>query len=219
MRLTSYKPQKLARKSLTGNLRDAKLVVIATEDTYAGKQYFESKLFQSNRIKIEVIPTPNAEDKKEKTKSSPRAVEDRLRNFIDKYELLEDDILCIMIDRDHWGNKMLSEISQKTFRKKRRNIIFAVSNPCFELWLFLHVSEWDSNITTITSKEMERKLREKLGSYNKKNINVDCFQGHILEACSRAERMDKQPQDRWPQSIGTHISRLINILKDFCSLE
>ena len=123
MRLTSYKPQRLARKSMTGKLRDAKLVVIATEDTYAGKQYFESKLFQSNRIKIEVIPTPNAEDEKDKTKSSPRAVENRLRNYIDKYELLEDDILCIMIDRDHWEDRTLSEISQKTFRKK--NIVIS----------------------------------------------------------------------------------------------
>ncbi len=219
MGMTSYKPQKLARKSLRGKLRDAKLVVIATEDTYAGKQYFESKLFQSNRIKIEVLPTPNMEDEKGKTKSSPRAVENRLREYIDKYGLLEDDILCIMIDRDHWEDRMLAEISQKTFRKKKKNIILAVSNPCFELWLFLHVSEWDSGIITITSKEMEKKLRQKLGSYNKKNINVDCFQGHVLEACSRAERMDKQPQDRWPQTIGTHVYRLINILKDLCPLE
>ncbi len=81
MSITSYRPKSLSRKQEKDKLRDARLVVIAAEDTYAAKQYFDSDLFQSNRIKIEVLETPNTDGQgTEKTKSSPEAVEHRLRS-------------------------------------------------------------------------------------------------------------------------------------------
>jgi hypothetical protein len=52
---------------------------------------------------------------------------------------------------------MLSEVSQKTFRPKRKNILFAVSNPCFELWLYLHVAECPLD-KDITSNMMEKNV-------------------------------------------------------------
>ena len=219
MSITSYRPKSLSRKQEKDKLRDARLVVIAAEDTYAAKQYFDSDLFQSNRIKIEVLETPNTDDQgTEITKSSPDAVEHRLRNYIEKYDLNDDDILCIMVDRDRWPEKMLSDISRKTFRRKRKNILLAVSNPCFELWLFLHVSEWNSAIKTISSQKMTCMLREKLGSYNKTNLNIDDYRGHVLVACEKARKMDVNPENRWPQTIGTHVYRLIDEIRDFCAL-
>ena len=219
MSITSYKTRPLSRKT-EKKLRDARLVVIAAEDTYAAKQYFDSDLFQSNRIKIEVLETPNSDDSKsDKTHSSPEAVEQRLRNYVEKYDLRNDDILCIMVDRDRWPEKMLSEISQKTFRKKRKNILLAVSKPCFELWLFLHVSKWDSSIQTISSKKMESMLRSILGTYNKANLDIEKFRGLVLVACERAREMDKNPTDRWPRTIGTHVYRLIDEIRNFCSFE
>ena len=63
MGITSYRANPLSRKIDKEKLRDARLVVIAAEDTYAAKQYFDSDLFQSNRIKIEVLETPNTDDR------------------------------------------------------------------------------------------------------------------------------------------------------------
>lgn len=218
MSITSYRPRSLSRKP-EKKLRDARLVVIAAEDTYAAKQYFDSDLFQSNRIKIEVLETPNTGAKTSRTHSSPEAVEKRLRDYVEKYDLHDDDILCIMVDRDRWKDKMLSEISQKTFRRKRKNILLAVSKPCFELWLFLHVSEWDASIHSVSSQKMERMLRSELGVYNKTNLDTEKFRGRVLVACERARKMDEKPADRWPQKIGTHVYRLIDEIRDFCPFD
>lgn len=217
MGITSHKSRPLLRVPVK-KLRDARLVVIAAEDTYATKQYFDSDIFQSSRIKIEVLETPTDELSADKNRSSPEAVEQRLKNYIEKYDLQKDDILCIMIDRDRWPERMLAEVSQKTFRKKRKNILLAVSNPCFELWLYLHVAEWPPSIQTISAQKMERMLRTLLGSYNKTNIDIEKFRGRVLVACERARKMDIKPTDRWPQQIGSHVYRLIDEIRNFCSL-
>jgi hypothetical protein len=113
---------------------------------------------------------------------------------------------------------MLSEVSQKTFRQKRKNILFAVSNPCFELWLYLHVAECPLD-KDITSNMMEKMLRNKLGSYNKTNLDIEKFQGLVKVACERARKLDTKPTDRWPQTIGTHVYRLIDEISNFCEID
>lgn len=215
MNLTSHRTLSLTPRVRGQRLRDARLVVIAAEDTYAAKQYFESDLFQSNRIKIEVLATPNTNDAEgEITNSSPLAVANRLHAYIEKYDLNDDDILCIMVDKDRWPDRMLSEVARKTFRRKRRNILLAVSNPCFELWLYLHVSDWDTSISRISSQEMTSKLRDALGgSYNKTNLNMNDYDGRIIVASDRARQLDTSPGDRWAQSIGTRVYRLIEELQ------
>lgn len=214
MNLTSHKALSLTRPPVEKKLRDARLVVIAAEDTYAAKQYFESELFQSNRIKIEVLATPNTNDTEgEATHSSPLAVANRLHAYIEKYDLNDDDILCIMVDKDRWPDRMLSDVARKTFRRKRRNILLAVSNPCFELWLYLHVSDWDTSVSRISSQEMTSKLRLALGgSYSKTNLNMSNYHGRIFAASTRARNLDIAPEDRWPQTIGTRVYRLIDDL-------
>ena len=219
MGITSRKVRSLKRTPEVPRVRDARLVVIAAEDTYAAKQYFESDLFHSSRIQIEVLETPNSDEaENKKTASSPGEVETRLRGYIAKYDLNDEDILCIMVDRDRWPDSTLADISQKTFRKKRKNILMAVSNPCFEVWLFLHVSDWNKSISHITSKKMTLLLRQTLGEYNKNSLNIEKYRGRILLACDRAKNMDSSSTDRWPQTIGTYVYRLIEELKAFCDL-
>ena len=53
MSLRRKKPRPLEREEKP--FRDARLFVIATEDTHAPKQYF--RLFRSQRIKVRVLPT------------------------------------------------------------------------------------------------------------------------------------------------------------------
>lgn len=219
MGITSRKARPLKRRPEVPKVRDARLVVIATEDTYAAKQYFESELFHSSRIQIEVLETPNTNGAGNKTNaSSPSEVENRLRRYVTKYDLDNEDILCIMVDRDRWPDSTLAAISQKTFRRKRKNILLAVSNPCFEIWLFLHASEWNMSISHISSKEMTSLLRRTLGEYNKNSLNIEKYRGKILLAYDRAKSMDTSSTDRWPQTIGTYVYRLIEELKFFCDL-
>jgi hypothetical protein len=112
------------------NTRDAKLFIIATEGAKTEKRYFE--FFQDSRIKIEVLPTGSAND------SAPQHVIERLNEYSEQYDLGEEDSLWLVLDVDRWGPKNLSIVCRQATQKKYR---LAISNPCFEVWLCLHLSE------------------------------------------------------------------------------
>ena len=74
MSKTSRKKDPLEQKKA---FRDARLIVIATEDRYAAPQYFESPLFEDyQRVKIEILPT------EDDGRGSPQHVMDRAKSFI-----------------------------------------------------------------------------------------------------------------------------------------
>ena len=91
-------------------------------------------------------------------------------------------------------------------------IRLALSNPCFELWLFLHNGDMPSDIKN--SRAMEKKLRNQLGSYNKNNLDIEKFKGKITQASKRAKESDKNPGFRWPGGTGTHVYKLIEAIND-----
>ena len=73
--------------------RDASLVVIASEDRFAVKQYFE--LFHSTRIQFHVLETDHGE-------SSPEHVIARLEQYLVEYSVGEGDQFWLVCDTDHW---------------------------------------------------------------------------------------------------------------------
>jgi len=77
-----------------GRRRDARLFVVATEDTYAPKQYFG--FFQNPRLHVQVLETAIG------TAQDPRAVVNRLISFAEQYQIAGDDQLWVLLDTDHW---------------------------------------------------------------------------------------------------------------------
>ncbi len=62
------------------HVRDASLVVIASEDRYAVQQYFD--FFESTRLQFRVLGTPDG-------KSAPEYVLERINEYIEYYEFGE----------------------------------------------------------------------------------------------------------------------------------
>ena len=89
----------------------------------------------------------------------------------------------------------------------------AHSNPCFEVWLLLHFEELDTSSKFQGSKDLENRLKELLGTYNKTRLDLARFnkENAAIAAC-RAEKRDNSSTDRWPQQTGTHIYRLVKKL-------
>ena len=57
------------------------------------------------------------------------------------------------------------------------------------------------------------RLREKLGEYSKRTIDAQHFpMSAIREAVARAETADTSPDNRWPQSTGTHVYKVVKKL-------
>lgn len=208
-----FKPRR--RKS---NLRDAKLIVIATEGMQTEKRYFEELIspnyYRNPRVHVEVLQrtTPSA--------SSPDHVLQLLDEFKREYQLRPEDELWMVVDYDRWGDAKLSSIATQCSQKKYN---LAVSTPCFELWLLLHLRPLDAysedeldeirrNIKVNNRTKLEREILGILGGYNKSNFDPDLFLPHVEYAIERAANLDSHPDHRWPNDVGSRVYRLAQLL-------
>ena len=185
----------------TDHVRDATLCVVATEGTHTEKQYLEG-LFGSLHLKLEVLSTG------ETGRSAPNHVLARLVDFNRKYDLGPDDERWLMVDVDHNQPQVLSSLCQEA---KQRGFGLAVSNPCFEMWLWLHFADPDPADTTC--QQLESHLRSTLGSYNKSNLDVSHYTPErIADAIGRAKSLPHNPAQPWPDFPGTHVYQLVEHL-------
>lgn len=198
--------------------RDAKLLVIACEGE-TEIIYFEAlrNYITLRNLSIHVLPKQNRD-------SNPKAVFDQLDEFAKSLAPEPQDELWIVIDRDKWTDQMLSEVAQ--YCSQKENMKLAVSNPCFELWLLLHFEEieslTDSEIQQLKENkrnskrgdpELVKRMRKNMKSFSKKNFNTGILMDKISKANERAKKLDKNPQARWPEEIGTHVYKIIESIR------
>jgi hypothetical protein len=177
MSLIARKPRPLSRD--TGRFRDDRLFIVACDDTFAPKQYFD--FFRIPRIQIHVVETPDGS-------SAAGHVLDRLLAV----EHDEDDERWLLLDVDHYATgHHLQSLTTAIAEARRQGVNIAFSKPCFELWLLLHHSD-ESAVTELASADdVERRLRSVLGQYNKTQLRSKDFPIDLVsEACVRAERLD-----------------------------
>lgn len=121
-------------------LRDYRLFAIACEGAKREPAYFKTLGHLSSRIKVDVIDASESIDDAgslvQENKSSPRWVLDRAVKYIEKEGLLPEDELWFVMDVDRWETAQLREIAD--FCKTYPNWHIAISNPCFEVWLYCH---------------------------------------------------------------------------------
>lgn len=205
MALTSRKKRPLGRQELQE--RDDRIFLVASEDRYAVKQYFDGLKFR--RVKVVTLPT-------EDNNSSPQHVVDRLKAAVKKYDLGGEDQLWYALDTDHWvePNHMASWVDALK-RASQFEARSAISNPCFEIWLLLHLAE---DLTCLPDKPnakcVEEKLRQTLPKgYSKTNVPMEHFPREKAElATVRAGKTDPNPAEPWPKTAGTHFYRLMRAI-------
>ncbi|MDH3349393.1 MAG: RloB family protein [Desulfobulbaceae bacterium] len=199
MALTSRKKRPIDRQSKPVPHRDARLFIIATEGSKTEKQYFS--MFGNKRCQVRVITN-------EDNKSAPAYILKQLKKFKNDYQLKGDDELWLMVDVDRWGNKHLASVASQAEHSKFK---LAVSNPCFEVWLYLHYDNLKEQV--ITAGDMKKKLQIILDGYNSSKLDTSKFVEHIDEAIIRAKKLDVNQDERWPSSIGTHVYKIVEKVK------
>jgi hypothetical protein len=201
--LTSRRPRPLDRT--IPHLRETRLIVIATEGASTEKEDFTifRNTRRNSRVQVLVLPTIEGH-------SSPKHVFTRLAKMKREHDLRAVDQLWVMIDVDRWPTKMLAEVARAA---KQKGFPMAVSNPCFELWLYLHHSDVEAR-RRYTSREMKDELARISGGYDPSNLQIERFESNVDDAVRRATALDVRPRQRWPHSTGTHVYRAVNeILK------
>lgn len=194
-----------------------KLFLLAYEGNETEPTYFEAlkKNYRFNKDRIEIVSLRR--DAKD-TKSAPKYVFDNLEKIKDEYDLGNNDELWMIIDRDRNG-KNIEKYSTKC--KSNSNFYFALSNPCFEFWLLLHLKD----ITEFTADELSlifenRKVGRKKtylkkllsnilpDGYNEANLQPERFLNNIEVAIFRAKNMNIDGED-YPKTLGTDVYKLI----------
>jgi hypothetical protein len=192
--------------------RDAKLIIIAAEGTNTEKKYFDdlTEAYIASNVHVKVL------DRIEEG-SDPKTVLKALDVFRKQYSLrLGYDELWLVIDVDRWHKKHLSDVGSLCSQK---NYGYAVSNPCFELWILLHLKplneypekdlqEFKENKRPNSKHpktRLELELIKLLGSYNKGNPDTSKFLKNVEVAIERAKALDKHPEHRWTNDLGTRV--------------
>jgi hypothetical protein len=73
---------------------------------------------------------------------------------------------------------------------KKHKISLAVSNPCFEVWLILHLKE----IGAWLDNDQAEKLRHQLDNSINKSLDPATYMPHVAKATSRAVKLDERHQ-------------------------
>lgn len=204
----------------SNSLDKEKIIVLAFEGNDTEEIYFEefksSELFDDSLIFLHLLKRPKSD-----TNSAPNHVFKKLkREAKDEYNFKDTDELWMIIDTDRWKNipDIISEC------KKQSNMFVAVSNPCFEFWLLLHIKdikEYSENELDLILKNakvnsrknyVETKITEILGSYNKSNPKPELFIPNIDFAIEQARQLDEN-KDEYPSKLGSHVYKVIEKLK------
>ena len=194
-----------------------KLIILAFEGNITEVQYFEALKddvkFNNDLIHLHLLKRPEGD-----TNSAPNHVFNKLKKEIkDEFKLDNFDELRMIIDRDDW--KSIPEIIELC--KKESNFFVALSNPCFEIWLLLHIADlkdftpeeqkeiFENKKISNSKNHIHMVLGNKLGEeFNKKNPRPDRFTPTINLAIERAESLDDKLED-YPTNLGTHVYKVV----------
>lgn len=200
-----------------------KLYVLSYEGTVSEKKYFEdfrhSELFNNNGL-IELISLKRPKDKG----SDPFSVKKLLQVAKNEFGFKLSDEFWLIVDRDDWETiHKLSFDDLLVECKKEENFYLSMSNPCFEIWLILHLK----NISEYTEEE-QRLIFENAKISNAKN-HIDVVLGDLQGrgynkrpdskiyipltsiAIERAKALDHLAED-YPKNLGSHLYKLIEKL-------
>jgi len=192
-----------------GKLADANLVVIASEDRYAVKQYFS--LFHSPKIEFKVLETENGA-------SSPADVLVRLDKYLNEFQIGDGDQFWLVTDIDHWATPgHIANLTSVIQQCKSKGIGVATSHPCFDYWLLLHFENPpEKNVDSCN--EVGSLIRASVGEYNKTKVHkLPISTEAVVAASERAKNQD--PQGPVLQNNGTLVYQIIADLLDRSLLE
>lgn len=192
--------------------RDARLIVIASEGKDTERIYFKAlaKEYVNPRVHVHILER----NEEEHNNSSPEHVLKQLKDYKCHYDLEADDELWLVVDRDRWTEAMLSRVATECARNDYMHV--ALSNPCIELWLLLHLVDvallseeerqaWRENRRRTKNADpyLKVRLRQEMGAYHESAYDANMLISHVEDAIMRARALDKNSSDRWPQDLGT----------------
>ncbi len=224
-------PRELHSYSRGSNIIQPNYVYVIATEGDTEQLYFSGVKNDSFCNNIEIALVPNEENGVKVTESSPRQTFKFLQlydkeNRISKSKNKE---LWLLTDQDRWRNQ-IDEVYNKC---QSEGYNFALSNPCFELWLLLH----HRNIESFTPEEQVKIFRNKkvnnewkettnakrhyieklliniCGSYYMSRLKCDNYIQFIQNAIDNSLGMLNK-EEAFPTTLGTQVGILLGRIID-----
>ena len=209
---------KRAIESESQNAKEVYLISIASEGK-TEEQYFDGihDLDSSEIIKVERLEKSDKTD----TKSHPNHVIDLLDERKEYWTEhgIEASELWMVVDRDR-QNVSKEQLISIIDKCKLEGYNLALSNPTFEFWLLLHITDLqkysvddllNNEKVNKTRRFIDKELSIILNGYNKKNLKFERFEDGIKDAISRAKEMQTNNRNLIDE-LGTSVCLLVEKL-------
>lgn len=218
-----------------------KILFISCEGLITEEVYFEilsENIFLEIKNNIRMISVREEYNKIEKNlrtqedidnqnKSTPRQVMNRMDYYLTKHkdvfkpEENSDDEYWLVIDvDDHTDANHIEEWTNILNECDEKNYQYAISNPFFELWLYLHhmdisneaykyavTKEHTYEKTNYYVTQMKTNGIKMTGKGSKKPRKEDFNIEKIKNAIAKAKQLDQK--ERWPHSLGSTVYILV----------
>jgi len=186
-------------------VRDYKLFAIACEGEKREPEYFKLFRFLSKKIAVDIIEDIVSEKEAitlNPNKSAPKWVLDRAIKYIEKEGLNDEDELWFVMDIDRWSLLQIKEIADYCKQFPNWNII--LSNPCFEVWLYLHKKS-DFNLSTSTSCN---DFKNEISTLEKGGYHPLKFIANLPFAVKNAKALDNNKKYYFPSINNSKVYKL-----------
>lgn len=188
--------------------RDARIIAIACEGLREA-EYFRKLVGKSQRLKLFTLEPKDTEDDSIQ-RSSPKWVRNRAAKFISEVDLFgknEDDELWFVMDIDRWEKSILHEISNDCKENKKWSM--ALSNPCFEVWLYGHFGN-PKDLKVRKAKALKTRLNQ---DFEHSYIPEE-FIKVIKDAIETAKNNDSDINTDFPNFMETKIYHLAKSIQN-----
>jgi len=180
--------------------RDASRIVIACEGALTEPNYF--KHFEAASPKLTV--TIAGKDTDNPTLSAPKWVLARAEAHAEKVGLAEIDEVYLVMDVDHHKENVFRELYEIC---KAKNWQLVLSNPCFEVWLYIHFKK---KLPNIRMKPQE--LKHILPTIIEGGYQPEKILPYTKKALKNAASLEKNANYFFPADNTTKVYMLVNRL-------
>lgn len=226
--------------SRTKKRESDKLIFISCEGVETEEVYFDilASLFRNIRSKIKIVSVrgeyllldqKTQEEKQKQNMSSPKYVLQRMQTYLEKnkeyYQLREDsedEYWLVMDIDDHTSAAKIDEWNRVLKQCDSMGYSYAISNPNFEFWLYLHhcVLKEEDHLHCVNETQPYRKDPYFLdgmknigiflhGKSHKKPSESDYTLEKVTYAIKQAKSLE-QTENPYPKcSLGSTVYRLI----------